>query len=308
MFSLIIPVHKNSQSIPDLLKITESLNKKLNNNLEVVFVIDGNPENEFEILKALLPNLSFKSQLILHSKTFGSFPAIKTGLEQARGKYFATMAADLQEPPELILKIFKHLKNNDCDIVIGNRTSREEDGRSVYFSKLFWFINKKFIQKDMPSGGVDAFGCNETVRKTLVCLKENNTSLIGLLFWIGFKRVNLNYVRAKRKYGKSAWNYKSKIKYMIDSIFSFSDIPIILLIASGVLGIFISIILSIIVIISKIAGTIPIPGYTATFLIVSFFSSLNIFSFGILGLYLWRTFENTKNRPNSIISKKITYH
>lgn len=305
MYSLIIPVYKNSQSIPELLISINNLNKKLNNKLEAVFIIDGNPENEFEILKEQLKKYSFKSQLISHSKNFGSFAAIKTGLENATGNYFSVMAADMQEPPDVVIQIFKKLTDKKSNIIIGNRIGRKDNN---IFSNIFWNIYKKYIQNDIPTGGVDMFGCDKTVRDTLINLKENNSSLVGLLYWIGFKKEYIDYIRVKRKYGKSAWNFKRKFKYMIDSIFAFSDLPIQILIGLGLIGISMSSILSIIVLISKLIGTITVPGYTATLLIVSFFSSINLLCFGIIGLYIWRAFENTKNRPNTIIMDKMTYN
>jgi glycosyltransferase involved in cell wall biosynthesis len=308
MFSLIIPVYKNSKSLEELISVLENLNDIFKNKIEIIFVIDGNPENEYEILKELLPNHKFKSQLIVHSKNFGSFAAIKTGLENATGDYFATLAADLQEPPELIEKIFKELPKNKSDIIIATRTSREDNLISKICSNAFWKFYKKNIIKDIPKGGVDLFGCNKKVRDSLISLKENNTSLIGLLFWVGFRRQFIGYKRNKRKYGKSAWNLKKKFKYMTDSIFAFSDIPIKVLVILGVIGISISFLLSMLVLISKLTGEISVPGYTATLLISAFFSSINMLSFGIIGLYIWRTFENTKNRPNTIIMEKIKFY
>lgn len=308
MFSLIIPVYKNSQSLPELLVVINGLNQKLKNQLETVFVIDGNPENEFAFLKNNLLKYKFKSQLISHSKNFGSFAAIKTGLEYANGQYFATLAADLQEPPELIEKIFTELSKNNFDIVIGNRIARKDGFKNTIFSNLFWKFYKKYVIKEIPINGVDLFGCNKKVRDNLINLKESNSSLIGLLFWIGFKRKFIDYKRTKRKYGKSAWNLKRKMNYMMDSIFSFTDLPIKILIKIGVFGVLLSVALSLLVIISKLIGNITVPGYTATFLIMSFFSSLNILSFGIIGLYLWRTYENTKSRPNSIVMETLKFN
>ena len=308
MYSLIIPIYKNSKFIPELLDVIQKINSKLKNKLEAVFVVDGNPENEFEILEKNLKKYSFKSQLILHSRNFGSFAAIKTGLENATGKYFAIMAADMQEPPDLIIRMFKKLSKGDSNIVIGNRVNRHDQKLNNIFSNLFWNLYKKFIQSEIPKGGVDIFACDNTVKNTLISLKESNSSLVGLLYWIGFKKSYVDYVRSKRKYGKSAWSFNKKIKYMTDSIFSFSDLPIKILIKIGSVGIFISSILSIIVLIAKLIGKITVPGYTATLIIVSFFSSINLFCLGIIGLYVWRAFENTKNRPNTIIMNKINYN
>lgn len=307
-YSLIIPVYKNSKFIPELLLSLKEANNILKNKLETILVIDGNPENEFEILKEQLKKYSFKSQLISHSRNFGSFAAIKTGLENATGNYFAVMAADMQEPPSLVIKMFERLSKNQSNIIIGNRIKRDDNQLNNILSIFFWTIYQKYIQKEIPKGGVDVFACDLVVRNTLISLKENNSSLVGLLYWIGFKKEYIDYVRSKRKYGESAWNFKRKMKYMIDSIFAFTDLPINILINFGLIGILTSTSLSVMVLISKLIGSITVPGYTATLLIVSFFSSINLLCFGIIGLYIWRAFENTKNRPNTIIMNKITYN
>jgi glycosyltransferase involved in cell wall biosynthesis len=309
LYSLIIPVYGNAQNISELFVAIEKINGDLSKNLEVVFVVDGNIENEFELLQTKLKNVPFAAQLISHSKNFGSFAAIKTGLEHAKGQFFVIMSADLQESPQLIVSFFNKLSGkNNINIVIGNRVAREDSFLNTIFSKIHWYLYSKFIQKDAARSGVDVFGCDATVRNILVNLKENNTSLIGLLFWVGFKRELVDYSRRKRMRGKSMWSLNKKMKYFIDSVFGFSDFPVIILLVAGLCGILISLILSIIILISKISGAIAVPGYTATLLIVFFFSSLNLFSFGIIGLYIWRTFENTKNRPNAIVMKKKIFN
>lgn len=301
-YTVIIPIYGNSKTIPYLLIALNKIYKDFPNHLEVIFVVDGNIENEYLILKEKLKDVKYKAQLICHSRNFGSFAAIRTGLELGSGNYFVYMSADLQESPRLITKMFQKLAAvNGCDVVVGNRLNRHDGTFNTICSNMYWKVYKWLIQKEMPQNGVDIFGCNKSVRNILIDLKENNTSLIGLLFWIGFKRETINYSRKPRLQGKSMWSYSKKIRYMVDSILGFSDLPINLLIILGLSGIVISIIFSIIVLLSRLMGTITVQGYATTLLTIIFFGSLNLFSFGIIGLYIWRTFENTKNRPNAII-------
>lgn len=105
MLTLVIPVYRNESNLPDLLAAVCALNVELDKALEVVFVIDGSPDRCYEILRESLPSQPFRSKLILLSKNFGSFMAIRTGLQHGSGDRFAVMAADLQEPPELVLKM-----------------------------------------------------------------------------------------------------------------------------------------------------------------------------------------------------------
>lgn len=308
MYSLIIPIYKNSASLKELLVQLLSLNKKLNYELECVFIIDGNPENEFQILKNILAKQKIKSQIIVHSRNFGSLEAIKTGLEYANGQYYANFAADLQESPKLIEKIFKKLSENQTDIVITKRTGREDGFINNLFSNIFWKFYRKFINSDIPLGGIDVFACNQKVRDILISFKEKHSSLIGQLFWIGFKKEIIEYKRYKRKYGKSAWTFKRKFEYMMDSIYSFSDIPIRLISTLGICGILFFTIFSFIALISIFKGNIIVPDYNHILLFIFIFFSINSLSFIIIGQYLWRIFENTKSRPNTIVMERLKYN
>lgn len=299
--SLIIPIYKNELNIASLLEAIRQMNQELSNDLEVVFVVDGSPDKSYETLKERLITESFSSKLILLSRNFGSFPAIRTGLQVATGKFFAVMAADLQEPPELAIEFFKTLKKEPYDVAIGTRDGRSDPFFSQISSKLFWSFYKKFVVTDMPTGGIDVFGCNKAFRDSLLKLDESHSSLIAQIFWLGFRRKQIYYKRQERELGVSAWTLKKKITYMMDSIFSFTDLPIKVLTRVGALGIVVFGVLGTITFISKMVGLVTVPGYTAMFLAVGFFGAINLFGLGIIGSYAWRTYENTKTRPLSVV-------
>lgn len=308
MYSLIIPVYKNEFSIPELIEAVEWLNRELRHQLEAVFVVDGSPDNSGQLLSQRLPVCSFCSTLIFHSRNFGSFAAIRTGLSQAKGDYFAVMAADLQEPISFVKEMFKTLARNDVDVVIGSREKRGDPLLSRWASELFWFFYRKLVQKEIPPGGVDIFGCNQNFRLRLLELHESNSTLVGLLFWLGFRRKILPYQRQPRQYGRSAWTLARKVRYLVDSVFAFSDLPITLMVSLGLLGVSASVLLALTVLIARLSGHIHIPGYSATVLIVMFFGGLNSLGLGIIGSYLWRTFENTKRRPSGVVSAQETFN
>jgi hypothetical protein len=154
----------------------------------------------------------------------------------------------------------------------------------------------------MPAGGVDVFGCNDAVRNALLQINERNTSLVGLLMWVGFRRSQVTYRRMSREDGgRSSWSWSRKLRYMQDSIFAFSDLPIRLLVWLGAGGMSLAGALGLVIMIARLAGDIDVPGYTATALLVLFFGALNLASVGLVGSYVWRAFENTKGRPGSIV-------
>ena len=147
LLTLVIPVYKNEGSISDLLRLITIMKLQLSMDLEVIFVIDGSPDRCYELLAAALKKQSFKSKLILLSRNFGSFMAIRTGLAHGTGSYFAVMAADLQEPPELVIEISKILFCEPIDVVIGVRQGRIDPLITRISSRLFWGFYRRFVVK-----------------------------------------------------------------------------------------------------------------------------------------------------------------
>lgn len=309
MLSLVIPVYRNEGSIEALVSAIESISVALENNFEAVFVVDGSPDNSELVLRQRLPQANFSSQLLSLSRNFGAFHAISAGLTAAKGDYFAVMAADLQEPPQLVERFFKELTQdeNSPDLVFGIRTERNDPFFSKVFSGIFWGLYRRFVISDVPPGGVDIFACNKRVKDEIVRLKERSSSLVGLLFWVGFKRSFIPYVREERRHGKSAWTFKKRWNYLLDSFFSFTNLPIRLLMNIGILGMALSILAGLTVIFAKLFGGITVPGYTATILSILFFGGLNSLGIGIVGEYVWRTFLNTQQRPNFIIREQVNF-
>lgn len=304
MFSLIVPVYRNEGSIPFLVEALEELNRSMAGDLEAVLVVDGSPDRSLELLIESLPKASFSSQLLVLSRNFGAYPAITAGLSSARGSLFAVMAADLQEPPSFIMDVRQKLETGEYDVVVGTRVGRADPFLTRVFSATFWKLYKILVQKEIPAGGVDVFGCTSEFRDHLLALPERNTTLVGLIFWLGFRRGEVSYSRRARQHGHSSWSFWRKVRYLLDSTFAFSDLPVRLLSLVGLLGMAVSVILACIVVFAKWSGAVAVPGYSATVLLIMFFGGLNSLGLGLIGEYMWRTFENTKGRPNYIIAQR----
>jgi glycosyltransferase involved in cell wall biosynthesis len=302
MYSLVIPVYMNEGSLPRLLDQLIELGSRVSGELEVVFVVDGSPDRSLEILRERLPAFPLATQLVSLSRSFGSFSAIAAGLKCARGEFLAVMAADLQEPPSLISSFFEILSSRRADIVFGVRSSRSDPWLSELASRLFWWVFRRFVVKDMPPGGVDVFGCSRQVCDRLLQLPEINSNLIALLFWLGYRREYVVYQRAARLEGKSAWTTGRKLRYGLNSIFNFTDLPIRLLLYLGSIAFLAACAGSAIVIGAKLRGDIPVPGYTPIVLASLFFGALTSLGFGIVGQYLWLALQSSHRRPDYIVS------
>ncbi|MDH3314518.1 MAG: glycosyltransferase family 2 protein [Gammaproteobacteria bacterium] len=306
--SLIVPVYRNEANLPHLLKALVALaSEHLLRQLELVFVVDGSPDRSYETLRDALPAFPVPSRLLLLTRNFGSFAAIRAGLEAGVGPFYAVMAADLQEPPSLIVKMHQALLNDEADVVVGVRASRADPWFVRLPSRIFWGIYRRFVIQEMPPGGVDVFGCNQAFRDQLLQLSESHSSLIAQIFWLGFRRKTLSYERLARREGRSAWTLEKKVAYLMDSIFSFTDLPIRLLVRVGGIGAILSGLFGMVVVILRMLNWIDVPGYAATMLGIIFFGTVNLMALGIIGSYAWRAYENTKQRPLNIVLRAHTF-
>jgi len=299
--SLVIPVYNNAENLPRLFAALDALAARLSDGFEVVFVVDGSPDNSLAILREHLAVRPFPARLIELSRNFGAFAAIAAGLRHGSGDYFAVLAADLQEPPDLIVEFARVMKANEADIVIGQRRRRADPWMTRVTSGLFWSFYRRFVIADLPAGGVDIFGCTKAVRDRLVEMKEVNTSLVGLLFWLGFRREVVPYDRLARDEGRSGWTVQKKWRYALDSVFSFSDLPIRVLLVIGGTATVLAIVASTTVLVFWALGMIPVLGYTPLMLAVATFGGLTSLGLGIVGQYLWLALQNARNRPAFVV-------
>ena len=302
--SVIVPLYGNEPNVPALLERLGALDRVVPGGIEAVCVVDGSPDRTHALLFEALPRAPFPSRLLLLSRNFGSFAAIREGLRAAAGSWFAVMAADLQEPQELVESFFLVLRRDEADVVLGTRAGRADGIADRAAADAFWGAYRRFINPELPPGGVDVFGCNAAFRDRLLEFRESHSSLVGQLMWLGFRRKTVPYVRAARDAGASGWTFRRKMKYLLDNVFAFSDLPIKVFVALGFLGLFTSTALGIAVIAGRLSGAVAVPGYAATIISILFFASLNLFALGIMGSYVWRAYENTKARPLAVVMRE----
>lgn len=307
-FSVVVPVYGNEGSVAAVVERLEEVATHLEGRLEVVFVVDGSPDGSFEVLQQTLPHASIDSQLITHSRNFGSFPAIRTGMAAARGEYIGVMAADLQEPPELMIDFFAALSTGAADVVVGRRESRADPALNSLMSRTFWGLYRRTINSAIPRGGVDVFGCSREVADAVLALREAHSSLVGLLYWVGYRRLEVPYERVQRTEGKSGWTLHKRVRYLLDSVFSFTDIPISALSTVGSLGSLVTLVVGVVVLVSYLTGRIDEVGYTPLMLVILFSTFVLLSGLGVVGSYVWRAYENSKQRPLSVAASRETFN
>lgn len=308
MLSIVVPLYKSEENLPRLFRELTRICDESPVPIELVFVNDGSPDASGIKAEQALDQLRVPAQVIHLSRNFGAFAAISAGLQHASGDYFCVLAADLQEPPELAIEFYRCMREG-ADITFGIRSKRNDPRAALIASGLFWALYRRLVNPEIPPGGVDVFGCNRKVRDLICSMKEVETSLVGLLFWLGYRRAFVPYERRARLEGKSAWTVSKKVRYLINSIFNFTDLPIRILLGLGAAGMLLAIAGATAVIVARVSGDIPVPGYAATVLVIFFFGGLTTAGLGIVGQYLWLCLQNVRNRPPFIVDvRRVNDH
>lgn len=302
--SLVVPVYGNRETIGALVNAVEEIREHIDGDLEAIFVVDGSPDDSQTRLVEALAGSDLRARVVEHSRNFGSFAAIRTGMSLARGERIAVMAADLQEPPELVIEFLGRLRAGDVDVVAGERASRADRGDA--FSKLYWLLYRRFVMSEIPAAGADVFACTAAVRDVVCSLESVHTSLIAQLFWVGFRRQLVPYDR-RTSPGESGWTMRRKLRYLSDSVFAFTDLPVRMLWLVGLLGLVFGAALAILVVVARVVGVVSVPGYTATILVIVLFGSFNMVGLGIIGSYVWRAYDTAKGRPGAIVRDVLEF-
>jgi hypothetical protein len=214
------------------------------------------------------------------------------------------MAADLQEPTSLITNMLGIVQRDEADVAVGVRQSRKDGVVSRTLSAVFWKIFNRVSSLELPRGGVDIFALSRSARETLNTFEESSTSLIGLIYWMGFRRQEVPYHRVERRVGKSSWSLQKRINYAKDSITAFSEFPLTLFLWSGAIGAVVSLVFALIGAYQYMFTSDHQSQREITAIGLLFVASYLMAGLGMLGTYLWRVGDNVRNRPDSITWKK----
>lgn len=302
--SIIMPCYFNEENIPVTTRelIANEANFESDVELEYVFIDDGSKDNTLCELLKFKEQYPHKVKVVKLSGNFGSYNAILAGMKYATGDCSVVLTADLQDPPELIPKMVSYWKKG-VKLVIANRTDREEPWMQKKISNFYHNAMKKVAIKNIPSGGFDLILFDRQLREEVVRINEKNTNTLYLLTWLQYDYVCIPYVRRKRKIGKSRWTLQKKIKLFIDSFVAFSYFPIRVITVSGIIFGLIAFLYGIFIIAAKIFGLIPVQGWATVMAVILFVSSFQMLALGVLGEYIWRTLDASRNRPNYVVDQ-----
>ena len=300
--SIVVPVYYNADSLEDMyIDLKEKVLTKLECEYELIFVNDGSGDESYQVMKKLKEQDDNIRNFSL-SRNFGSHAAILCGLEHMTGDCAVVKAADMQEPSELILDMLESWKRGN-NVVLAVRQERNESFKQKYFANLYYTLVRKMALSNMPEAGFDIYLVDKKVVQVLSALDEKNSSLACQILWSGFKTDMVPYVRLARQVGKSRWTLAKKLRLVMDTLFSFSTVPIKAVTTIGIFSFCGAIVWAIAEIVFKLMGMIDVSGWTTLFIFNLFSFGVIMLTLGILGEYLWRTFDASRNRPPYIVEE-----
>ena len=300
--SIIVPCYNEENTIEIFYKeILSVLNNK--DEFEIIFINDGSKDKTLNNIKKLT-NIDNNIKYISFSRNFGKESALYAGLKKSKGEYIAIMDVDLQDPPYLIPKMLDILKNDDYDVIATKRVSRKGEPKiRSFFARLFYKIINKISDLELVDGARDYRLMTRQVVNSILELNEYNRFSKGLFNWIGFKTKWIEYENTERVTGETSWSFWQLLKYSIEGIVGFSTLPLSLSTILGILFSIIAFILIIIIVIKHILYGDVVQGWTSTICFILLLGGIQLFSIGILGKYIEKTYIEVKNRPIYIIKE-----
>ena len=303
--SVIISCYNEEESLPLFYKEMERVRKQdfEDVDFEYIFVNDGSKDKTLEEIKALRKE-DKKVRYISFSRNFGKEAAMMAGLEAAEGDYITLMDADLQDPPSLLRKMYDLIKNEGYDCIGTRRVTRKgEPPIRSFFARMFYKIINKMSKVEMVDGARDYRLMTKQMVKAIISMKEYNRYSKGLFSFVGFNTKWIEYENVERVAGETKWSFWKLFKYAIEGITAFSTTPLIISSVIGLVFCLIAFLLIIVIIIKTLVFGDPTSGWPSMVCIIFFVSGVQLFSLGIIGQYLSKTYLEVKHRPIYIIKE-----
>jgi len=303
LYSVVIPLYNEEEVALECVNRVVKVMDKIEGKYEIIFINDGSSDKTMEIMKEQCKKNS-KLKIIDFSRNFGHQIAITAGMDYAKGDAIIVMDADLQDPPEVIPEMIEKY-NQGYEVVYAIRKSRK--GESIFkkiTAKMFYRFLQYMCSIDIPVDTGDFRLISKKVSKVMSSLTERNRYVRGLVAWVGFKQIGIEYEREERFAGETKYPLRKMIKLSIDGITSFSTKPLTI---SKNLGIFVALagfVYALVIVIKKVALNIPNTGWSSTVVLILIIGGVQLIMIGVVGDYIARIFDESKNRPLYIINEK----
>ena len=303
--SLVVPCYNEAENVAVFQDAVISAFEGCGYDYEIVFVDDGSRDATLHNLKKLHTARKCPTKIISFSRNFGKESGIYAGMEHAAGEYICLIDADLQQRPEIARQMVQILDEQpEYDVVAAYQDRRGEGKVLSFFKKCFYSIINRLSGVSLHSDASDFRTFRRSVRDSLLQLAEYHRFSKGIFAWVGYSTQFIPYTACERHAGTTKWSFRKLLNYAIEGIVGFSTSPLRIATYLGMFTAVGAILYSIVVIVQKLMGGIVIPGYATLIGLLLFFSSMQLFCIGIIGEYVGRTFEQTKDRP-IYIAKEI---
>ena len=309
MISVISPIYNEAENISELYERTRAVLEGLSEEFEFIMVENGSTDRSLEIIKGLQKK-DRRVKFVSLSRNFGHQGAIIAGLAHASGDAVISLDGDLQHPPELISRLVALWKEgNDVVFTIKKRTEKDR-GALVTLTRIFYKLISAISEIELAYGQSDYRLLSRQVVDAILQIPEKQKFLRGMVQWVGFRQIGVEYEVDQRKRGASKFSFGKYINFALDGIFSFGRYPLhLIMIFSLTMLVFSSLYLIMVIVIwiLKLLGIVDMPvprGWTDLIMAICFLGSVQLMAIGILGEYVERIFEQTKSRPSFIVKEK----
>ncbi len=295
--SIIVPCYNEGKNV-NLIYDCISKNFKSIKSYEIIFINDGSKDDTYKVLKEISEKSKENIKVINFSRNFGKEAAMYAGLENSIGEYVSIIDADMQQDPKLVLDMVEYLDNNEeYDAVATYQEQRKEGKILTFFKTCFYKIMNKMSDTEFVQGASDFRTFRRSMVDSVLSMKEYFRFSKGIFSWVGYNTYYMPYTVSERANGTSSWSFIKLFRYAVEGIVSFSTAPLKIATFVGITSSMLSILYLLIVIIQKIFYGISVSGYATIVVLILLLGGLQLFSLGIVGEYIARTYVETKKRP-----------
>ncbi len=306
--SLVVPCYNEAENVAPFQQAVIDAFEGCGYGYEIVFVNDGSKDATLHNLKKLHAAQACPVKVVSLSRNFGKESAIYAGMEQTSGEYISLIDADLQQKPEIVREMVALLDEKPgYDVVAAYQDRRGESKLLSFFKKRFYKTINHLSDVNLHADASDFRTFRRSVRDSLLELSEYHRFSKGLFSWVGYETLFIPYTACQRHAGKTKWSFGKLMNYAIEGIIGFSTKPLRYAIYLGCFTAFAAIAYLIWVIIEKLVWGIAVPGYATIIVLILLLGSIQLFCIGLIGEYVGRTFEQSKNRPVYIAKEILKY-
>ena len=306
--SLVVPCYNEAENVGLFQEAVMTAFDGCGYDYEIIFINDGSRDTTLHNLKKLYAQQKCPVKVISFARNFGKEAGLYAGLEHASGEYISLIDADLQQRPEIVRDMVRILDENpDTDVVAAYQDRRTEGAVLSFFKRCFYSVINKLSKVTLQSDASDFRTFRRSVRDSLLELGEYHRFSKGIFAWVGYETQFIPYTACPRAHGKSKWNFFKLLNYAIEGIIGFSTAPLRLSVYLGGFTAVGAVLYLLWVILEKLIWGIDVPGYATIIVLILLLGSMQLFCIGIIGEYVGRTFEQSKNRPIYVAKEILSY-